>query len=481
MVNWVLIILGDTMKKTLALFAAVVSGGIVLSGCSKAPQATNNQGSNQQVVTDQNGIKFADFVVSNPKGPAQKTRLVYATHWSDTQTDGIMENGQLKSKGLRQYLEEYTQLHPDIEFLVKEIPYTEYASKLQTMHDAGVDPDIYQVYSAWGVSYIKSGLFDTPPADIQQDVRQNYVSTAGVTVNGKIWGIPTEVDDYALIYNKKLLKEAGFNAPPKTWDEFMTMALKGTKKDAQGHITQYGVAFARGDESQSTDPFLSFLFSNGGQYISPDESKSLFNDQIGVDTLTKEVQLFKQGATDMDGNFWDIGSNKVVFGIGAPWTKVRVGKNYGNAFPDTIGVAPLPYFKKPATLEYSWFMGVTAGSKNKKAAWDFLKWVSSDVQPATQTTRYGDLLTDTIKAIPSRKIDIDHHASLHDFYTSTFVKELAHGVAEPNIENSSQMKTIIMQQIEAAWAGTKTPKDALDAAATEVDRLLATNKAKTSK
>jgi multiple sugar transport system substrate-binding protein len=467
------------MKRLLSLFTLVFLASAVFAGCSKNPQANNgSKEGDQKVVVDQSGIKYADFIVSNPKGPANKTRITYATHWSDYQTDGIMENGQVKQKGLKQYLEEYVQLHPNIEFQVKEIPFTEYASKIQVMHDAGVDPDIYQVYSAWGVSYIKKGLFDAPPADIEADIRKNYVSTAGVTVDGKIWGIPTEINDYVLVYNKKLLKEAGFNNPPKTWDEFVNMAVKSTKKDAQGHITQYGVAFGRGDEGQSVDPFLSFLFSNGGKYLSEDNSKALFNDAVGVDTLEKEVELFRKGATDLDGNFWDIGSGKVVFGIAAPWTKKRVGQNYGAQFADNIGVVPLPAMKKSATLQYSWFMGVTNGSQHKKEAWEFLKWISADVQPATQTTRYGDLLTQAISAIPSRKTDIDHQPALKDFFTSVFVKELKHGVAEPNVLDSSQMKTVLMKQIEAAWAGNKTPKQALDSAATEINGILAANKSR---
>jgi multiple sugar transport system substrate-binding protein len=115
----------------------------------------------------------------------------------------MYEDGVLKAKGLNQYMEEYSQLHPNIHFKIEKIPQSDYAATLQLMNDTGTAPDIYQVYSTWGVELQKNGVLDNPPSDIKDDVRLNYVSVAGVTIDDDIWGIPTEVNDYALIYNKR--------------------------------------------------------------------------------------------------------------------------------------------------------------------------------------------------------------------------------------------------------------------------------------
>src|SRR4029079_9841083 len=125
--------------------------------------------------------------------------------------------------------------------------------------------------------------------------------------------------------------------------------------------------------------------------------------------LEGELKLFKQKATDNNGNFFDFSKGKVAMVVSPPWVKAIFKDGFKDNFETTVGVAPLPYFKKPATLQYSWFMGVTAKSQHKKEAWDFLTWFNTEVQPATNTTRYGDLLANTIGAIPSRKVDIDNH------------------------------------------------------------------------
>jgi multiple sugar transport system substrate-binding protein len=420
--------------------------------------------------------------ITNNITSLEKVKLTYAIHWSEkVQTEGIYENGVLKSKGLNQYLNEYTVLHPNVEFDVKIIPYADYASTLKVLSDADMAPDIYQIYSNWGVSYVKDGILDKPSDDIVNDVKNNYISTAGVTIDNQIWGIPTEINDYVLLYNKDIFKKAGLVDTtgnviyPKKWQELIDTAVKLTKRDSKGHISQYGIAFSN-EDWQVVDPFLSILFSNGGKYLSDDMKKSLFNSKEGVEALEAELALFKKGATDTNGNFFDFGKGKVAMVIAPPWVKSGFKENFGDKFESTIGVAPIPVYKNPATSGYSWFTGVMAKSKNKEEAWKFLKWFTLETQPETNTTRYGDLLTENIGSIPARKIDFESHKEvLGDFFTKEYVNQMQYAIAEPNIERSSEIKNILVKEILSAWAGQKTAKGALDSAASSIDKILATN------
>jgi multiple sugar transport system substrate-binding protein len=401
----------------------------------------------------------------------EKVKLTYAIHWAQKyQTDG-----------LQKYLDEYTTLNPNVLFEVKQIPYGEYADTLKVLSDADMAPDIYQIYSNWGVSYVKDEILDKPSKDIVDDVKKNYISTAGVTIDGEIWGIPTEINDFVLLYNKDIFKKAGIVDGsgnviyPKTWTEFVDTAVKLTKKDSKGNISQYGVAFSN-EDWQVVDPFLSLLYSNGGKYLSDDMKKSLFNSKEGVEALEAEISLFKKGATDTNGNFFDFGKGKVAMVIAPPWVKGSFGESFGSKFETTVGVAPLPVYKKPAVSSYSWFAGVMAKSKNKEEAWKFLKWFTMETQKDTGTTRYGDLLANTLGSIPSRKVDFDSHKEvLGDFFTKEYVNQMQYAVAEPNVNNSSQIKSILMEEILSAWSGKKTSSQALDNAALKIDKILMDN------
>lgn len=411
--------------------------------------------------------------------------LSYAIHWSEkAQTEGIYENGVLKSKGLNQYLEEYSSLNPDIKFNVSVIPYGEYADTLKILSDADMAPDIYQIYSQWGVSYVKDGILNKPSEDIINDVKNNYISTDGVTINGEIWGIPTEINNFVLLYNKDIFREAnlvdmnGDILYPKTWKELIDTSSKLTKKDKNGNIIQYGIAFSS-EDWQVVDPFLSLLFSNEGEYLSDDLTKSLFNKKEGIEVLESQVELFKNGSTDMNGNFFDFGVGKVGMVIAPPWVKSRFNSDFGDKFESVVGVAPIPFYNNPATLGYSWFMGVMEKSKNKEEAWKFLKWFTMDIQPETGTTRYGDLLANTIGAIPARTVDFEGHDEvLGDFFTGEYVKQMDNMISEPNVLNSNLIKSILMDEIISAWSLNKTAKEALDDAALKIDSILSQNNAK---
>jgi multiple sugar transport system substrate-binding protein len=410
-----------------------------------------------------------------------KTNITYAVQWAeDAQRKGVYKDGKLVVKGLDQYITEYENLHPNIQISTQIIANNDYANKLQVLSDADAPPDIYQIYSTWAVSYIKNGVLDNPPADVKADVKANYVSTAGVTQNGDIWGIPTEVDDYCLLYNKDLFKAAGIvdasgNAlPPKTAADYVADAAKLTKKDAKGAITQYGTAFLVDNDWEVVDPFLSLLYSNNGQYLSSDYKKAVFNSPEGVAALNTELQLFKQGSTDINGNFYDFGTGKVAMVIAPPWNKTKFKANFGDKFSTTVGVAPIPYMVKPATLQYSWFMGVTAKSQHKQEAWDFLRWYTQSQYSDTKTTPLGDLLSENIGAIPGRTVDFNAHKDvLGDFYTKTFIDQMKTSVAEPNVAQASQIKGILMKEIQGAWSGNETAQQALDESAKQIDVILA--------
>jgi len=408
-----------------------------------------------------------------------KIQIKFAVHWSDaTQLKGIYKNGKLVTKGFQQYLDEYNKAHPNIEVVAQTIPYEKYANEFQALSDANMPPDIYQVYSNWAVSYVDNGILDVPPADVVADVTKNSISTAGVTIKNQIWGIPTEVDDYSMLYNKDLFKAAGITTPPATWAEFVADAARLTKKDAKGTITQYGAAFLIDNDWEVVDPFLSLLFSNGGQYLSADNKKALFNGPEGIAALNAELQLFKQGSTDINGNFFDFGKGKVGMVIAPPWNKTAFETDFGAKAASIIGVAPFPYMVKPATLQYGWFTGVSAKSQHKTEAWDFLRWYSSAAEDAaTGTTPLGTLMAENIGAIPGRTADFnDHKAILGDFYTKTYIDQMKTSVSEPNVAQASDIKKILMTNIQAAWSGQKTAQQALDAAATDVNKILAQNK-----
>jgi multiple sugar transport system substrate-binding protein len=403
-----------------------------------------------------------------------KTKLIFAVHWSDYQVEGVKdENGNVKVKGLRQYVEEYQKLNPDVEIEIQSVPFDEYLKRILISHTAGVISDIYVLYSLWGVQLVDSGILDQVPKDIADKVRASFVKAAvdGATIDKAIWGVPVEVANYALVYNKKLLREAGFNEPPKTWDELIAMAPKLTKRNPDGTVAQYGFAFLAGWDSAVVHPFLALLYSNGGKPFKDDFTECLLTSKEAIEALEAELKLFKNGATDPAASVWTFPTGKVAMMIMAPWYETALKLGFKDEYEATVGVAPIPYLKKPATIGYTWFIAVDSASKNKKAAWDFIRWMT--LQDAGGFTRMGELMAKNIGSIPPNKQDIAFFkAELNDLYTSVFVKELENTYQEPNVAQGQEIKTILMREIVEAWNGRKTAEQALSDAKKQIDKIL---------
>ena len=398
----------------------------------------------------------------------KKTVIRIATHWGE----GYQEK-------LLPFIEEYEKLNPDIDIQYESAPFEEYFKKIQVSALSGEAPDIYHVYSLWGVQLKRAGALDKPSPDVVNFVRNEYVDAGikGVTIDGEVWGIPTEIDNYMLLYNKKLLAEAGYTAPPRTWDELYNMAKKITRYNQDGTIDVAGVAFMKGWDSAVVHPFLSLLMSNGGKFMNEDLSKTLIDSPEAIETLEFENKLFKDKVSDPGIDFWKLfPAGKVAMIIMAPFWEDGLKSGMGENFKD-VGVAPVPYGKagKPASAAYTWFYAVNSKSKVKDEAWKFLMWLNS-AREGSKASRMGDFLV-KIGIIPARIADVEAHpAELGDDFTKPFVDALPYSTVEPNIPQGQEIKTTLMQEIEESWYGKKTAEQALKAAAEKINKILSESK-----
>lgn len=389
------------------------------------------------------------------------TRIVIAAHYGQGQKDHLLP-----------YFEEYMKLHPDIELVYQELTFADYLQTVMTARIAGQQPDIYHVYSLWGVQLQENGVLAEPPASIQQFVREQFVpsSVDAVTMKGTVWGIPTEINNYMLVYNKRLLAEAGYTEPPRTWEELLEMGKAVTRRNADGQIVQAGFALERGWDSIVVHPWLALLYGEGGQPFADDFSRATFNGPEGVRALEKLVALFDEGLTDPNVSVWDFPTGTIAMTIMAPWYENSLRRAMADRFSD-VAVAPIP--PGPAglrTVQYTYYWAVDDRSKVKEEAWKFLRWLNEATESGS---RMGRMLV-TIGAIPSNQADISAFAAeLGDTYTKPFVEALNYSIPEPNVMQGQEIKVVLMNAILKAYYGELTPQQALDEAAAEVDFILA--------
>ena len=395
--------------------------------------------------------------------------LTMLTHWGT--------EDQLAAQQV--IIDAYMESNPGVNIELVTVDFGELRTKIITGRTAGISADVYHFYHLWLPDFVNSGVLAEPPQDsltfIDDNVAQGTINAVS-TSDGQTWGYPTEVNPYLLVYNKRLLAEAGYDAPPANWDELKEIAAAITQVDDTGAISQVGLGVMPGWDSGIVHPFSALLFSNGGNYLSDDRTVAEFDSSQGIETLQLYADLVASGGTDPSinglGNF---PSGTVGMVIMAPWWRSTLRAAEGVDFDTEVGVAEIPVGPSgdvPSSIAYTWMFAVDSSSPNKAAAWNFVHWMNAEHDEGAGSA-IGDFLVNALGAIPSFSHDQAAFAdSMSDHYVSAFVAASAYARPEQIVAGGQEIKTLLQVEIEAVLAGMTTPEEALASVAQQADAIL---------
>jgi len=150
-----------------------------------------------------------------------------------TITNMPQQTDTVKRKEWDDRVAKFQKMYPNV--TVQGLEYTYDPQTFPAKVAAKQVPTMFSVYLTDPLKYINSGvardittIFD---ANKLRDVFNTDILGL-VTKDNKIYGLPWNAYAMGLGYNIKLLKAAGFDKPPATWDELRTMAKKLTNRDA---------------------------------------------------------------------------------------------------------------------------------------------------------------------------------------------------------------------------------------------------------
>ncbi|PRY19526.1 carbohydrate ABC transporter substrate-binding protein (CUT1 family) [Aliiruegeria haliotis] len=404
---------------------------------------------------------LASSALAAPAQAADKT-ITIATHYNQEQMAPLLA-----------CFDQYEAENPGTEIVFQQASYRDFLQTIMTARVGGTSPDIYNIYSIWAPQLADAGTLAEPPADIAEFVNANYgEGTVGAaTINGTLYGIPTELSVYQLFYNKKILAEAGYDAPPATWDELAEIAAKVTKKNDQGNITVAGYTYGP-SVANAVHVFYSQMFAAGVAPYSDDFRKTNFLDPEAIRIVERQGKLFADGSTSNSVTTDDFAANGAAMAIMANWQKSSMMDAFGDEFENTVGIAPIPHDGgDPGTMLYSFFWAVDSASKHPEESWALLEWLNSQRDGGLSCT--GQMLND-LGALTGNLGDLEAMET-DDSFTKPFVDAIESGAAksQPNIWQASENDRILRSYIEKVWAGQMSAEDALSAADAEVTAILA--------
>lgn len=157
------------------------------------------------------------------------------------------------------YIDAFEKENPDIKIDFSYSPPTpEYIQTLQTRLVGNQAPDVFVITSENKADLMDNGyvkdLTDEPFMKNISQANKDFVSR-----DGKVYGMSTSSWASGIVYNKDLLKQAGIDEVPSTWDEF----LAACKKLKAAGITPYLETIADG-LSRIPDAFQGAIFAKDG-------------------------------------------------------------------------------------------------------------------------------------------------------------------------------------------------------------------------
>ncbi len=222
---------------------------------------------------------------------------------------------------------------------------------------------------------------DAKLADPALDMKDFFpVWLASFTVNGKLYGLP--FDSYAglLYYNKSMLKAAGFDHPPATWQELAEVyAPKLTDKGK--NVYGYALQSARG-ETQTADAFARFLWPWGGRFLDIAGKTVNVNDAKSVAGMEFRQSLLK---TMPDGIVADDHSQVVAMlsqkraAMITEWSAFYPTLSTSPLGAD-LGIAPEPKGPNGAFAAFggfSYMVSAQVDAKHQDATYLFIQWLTS--------------------------------------------------------------------------------------------------------
>jgi multiple sugar transport system substrate-binding protein len=238
----------------------------------------------------------------------------------------------------------------------------DYLTSLLQGASSGTMPDVSLLSSDTQIPQLASQgvLADLGELGVTTEGMDDVVADLG-TYEGTLYGLPVQVENYSLFYNKDAFAAAGIETPPATFDELVETAAALTT-DTQDGIVLPGI----GGDGSTPVYFLPFLLSAGGDPADPTSEGSiaaveLYKSLVADGSLSNEFVNWGWDSIDQ----WTSGAAAIT--VSGPWNLVD------SSIPFEYGTAPIPTLEsgesaKVGLLGYSYAVAANEDPNREAAA-----------------------------------------------------------------------------------------------------------------
>jgi multiple sugar transport system substrate-binding protein len=435
------------MKKSKKILTIILSAALCLpamTACGKSSEVSES----------------AESGISATSGTSAKSESVTINFWHNYSAQSA-ENETLTNVLIPKFESE----NPGIKVNPVSYEWSELHNKILISAKSNTLPDVARCDIAWVPEFQKMGVLTALDEEISdfKSISGNLLESAMSTayLKGHSYGLALNTNTKILFYNKKMLEEAKLSAP-KTMDEFVKAIKLLSKQNANGQQV-WGY----------TEPALSgwnicpFIWSCGGSLTNEEQTKA--SGYINSEKTVKAIQMLADLYKEQCITGWNSGDIPMTDGFGTgryamllegPW-KIAELKS---AYPDLeYETANMPAGDGGSVSVLGGEDIVMFNSANKDAAWKFMTFMTGEFAQV-EMAKCGQ--------IPVNKSALENE-DVKNANFAPFLEAIKTAKARPTVASWSEIDNELSSAVTAVMNGEKTAKEAMDALAAKMDKLLA--------
>ncbi|BAS27878.1 ABC transporter substrate-binding protein [Limnochorda pilosa] len=370
---------------------------------------------------------------------------------------------------IQEYVDQWNAAHsPKVEFV--SIPWAEYTTtRLTAAFASGQGPDVFWVSPGDFLRYVSNGILEPMDTYLTASQVEDLVPVARdkATVNGRIYGVPVELEPLAVFYDKDLFEEKGL-AVPQSWDELVRVAQALTTPERFGLVIEPAADFYQ------LFTFYPFLWSAGGDVMdegwtqariaSPESVAALqfWSDLVNVHGVSPKSQPAAANDVTM------LGSGFGAMQVTGMWA-VKILKEQ---YPDfNYGVFPVPPKERggeSVSVTGGWMQVINAKSKDVEGAAEFTRWLFYESDFPVVWTIQKNSKFPTLQSILDANREYFHSGPM-----KVFTEEIL-PAARPEPRFPPEVQRALLDALQGTMFGGVPAEMAAKTAEAQINRFLRT-------
>jgi multiple sugar transport system substrate-binding protein len=372
---------------------------------------------------------------------------------------------------LQPLVTKFNQQHSDIKFQIIEAPSD--SNQVEDLYTSsfllGNSPyDLVYMDIVWTPKFAAAGWLEDVSDRFSDTEAQQYLKgdIAGGMYDNKLYRIPFRSDAGMLYYRQDLLAQAGYQAP-ETFPELLAIS-----QDLQQQgLVDWGYVWQGKQYEGLAAMFVEILQGSGGFWVNPDTLEVGLDQPETVEAVEFLRQAIALKVSPPGVTTYAEEETRLLFQNG----KVAFLRNwpyvYSLALESPIAgkydIKPMVHAvgqNSGATLG-GWGLGIATTSKHPDAAWEVIKFLSSQESQREFVLATGFVPSRTVLFNDPAIVDkYDYYPKLLDVVQSSTLR--------PPISQYAQASDILQRYLSAAITGKMTPEKAMHSAAQETRTLL---------